>query len=99
MEYEDILVNLKVLEKVQINEKLHSRGKYLNVEYVSVVPVSIRRWLRQDTRDEMLKKISTWGHNKDRNWVELVEEEFSREFNGTDFIHGYTYKILNNFIL
>jgi acetate kinase len=57
MEYEDILVNLKVLEKVQINEKLHSRGKYLNVEYVSVVPLSIRRWLRQDTRDEMLKKI------------------------------------------
>ena len=57
MEYEDILVNLKVLEKVQINEKLHSRGKYLNVEYVSVIPVSIRRWLRQDTRDEMLKKI------------------------------------------
>lgn len=57
MEYEDILVNLKVLEKVQVNEKLHSRGKYFNVEYASVVPVSFRRWLRQDNRDEMIKKI------------------------------------------
>ena len=36
MEYEDILVNLKVLEKVQVNEKLHSRGKYFNVEYIFV---------------------------------------------------------------
>ena len=57
MEYEDILVNLKVLEKVQVNEKLHSRGKYLNVEYASVIPVSLRRWMRQDNRDEMIKKI------------------------------------------
>lgn len=57
MDYEDILVNLKVLEKVEVNEKLISRGKYLNIEYASIVPVSIRRWIRQDNRNEMLKKI------------------------------------------
>ncbi len=42
----------------------------------------------------MLKKISTWGHNKDRNWVELVEEEFTRPFNGNCFVNNYKFKII-----
>ena len=49
-------------------------------------------WVRN--KDEMIKKVETWGHNNDKNWIELVEEEFSREFNGTDFVHGYEYNIL-----
>lgn len=57
MDYPDILVNLKVLEHVQVNEKLISNGQYLNIEYKSIVPVSLRRWYRQDNRNEMLKKI------------------------------------------
>ena len=58
MNIEEIIINLKVLEKVQIHEKLISRGQYLNIEYVSVVPLGIRRWWRQDNRNEMLKKIN-----------------------------------------
>jgi len=57
MDYQDILVNLKVLEHVQVDEKLISNGQYLNIEYKSIVPVSLRRWYRQDNRNEMLKKI------------------------------------------
>ena len=57
MEKEDILINLKVLAHIQVNEKLISRSQYLNVEYVSVVPLSFRRWLRQDNRTLMLSKI------------------------------------------
>ena len=80
----------------QCHEMLDVR-KIRNVKGVNGKPmIHHYSWVR--TKDEMLKKISTWGHNKDRNWVELVEEEFSREFNGTDFIHGYTYKTVNNFI-
>lgn len=45
-------------------------------------------------KEEMLRKVKSWGHNKDRNWEKLVEEEFSRDFNGTDFVHGYQYNIL-----
>lgn len=53
-------------------------------------------WVR--TKEEMLRKVKSWFHNKDRDWVSLVEEEFSREFNGTDFIpfHQYKYKIVEN---
>jgi hypothetical protein len=49
-------------------------------------------WVR--TKDEMLKKVRSWGHKADRNWVELVEKEFSGDFQGTDFIHGYQYKTI-----
>jgi hypothetical protein len=51
-------------------------------------------WVR--TKEEMLNKVKNWGHKNDTNWVELVEEEFSRPFNGTDFVHGYQYNIVEN---
>jgi hypothetical protein len=49
-------------------------------------------WVR--TKEQMLKKVKCWGHNKDKDWTALVEEEFSHPFNGTDFVHGYEYDIL-----
>lgn len=42
----------------------------------------------------LLQKVKSWGHSKDRDWASLIEEEFSRPFNGRDFVHGYEYKIL-----
>jgi hypothetical protein len=47
-------------------------------------------WVR--TKEEMLKKVSSWGHKKDRDWVKLVHEEFSGPFKGSDFVHGYSYQ-------
>ena len=45
-------------------------------------------------KEEMLQKVRTWGHSRDtdKDWVALINVEFSREFNGTDFIHGYQYE-------
>ncbi len=51
-------------------------------------------WVR--TKEAMLKKVKTWGHRNDKDWESCVNEEFSRSFNGSDFIHGYTYKIVEN---
>jgi hypothetical protein len=51
-------------------------------------------WVR--TKEEMLRKVNNWGHDKDKNWSELVEEEFLRPFNGTDFVHKYSYTIVDN---
>ena len=54
-------------------------------------------WVR--TKEEMLKKVLNWGHKDDSfDWISKIEEEFSRDFNGTDFIHRYNYNIVNNFI-
>ena len=47
-------------------------------------------WVR--TQEEMLKKVEAWGHRGDRNWKELVNQEFAKPFRGTDFVHGYSYR-------
>ena len=36
----------------------------------------------------MLKKVKTWGHSHDRNWVDLVNKEFEESFRGKDVIFG-----------
>jgi hypothetical protein len=47
-------------------------------------------WVR--TKEQMLKKVNTWGQNWRRDWTALVEAEFSHPFLGKDFVHGYTFK-------
>lgn len=47
-----------------------------------------------ECKQKLLDKVKSWGHSSDKDWKKLIEEEFSRPFNGTDFIHGYKYKIL-----
>lgn len=51
-------------------------------------------WVR--SKNEMIKKVENWGHKNDKRWVDLVNEEFSRSFNGTDFVHGYEYELVQN---
>jgi hypothetical protein len=53
-------------------------------------------WVR--SKEEMLKKVETWGHSKDRDWKKLIEEEFSHPFQGKDFIHGYSYLECESFL-
>ena len=57
MNVEDILINLKVIEQIDVNQKLNSNGQYLNIEYESIVPEGVRRWIRRDNRQAMLRKI------------------------------------------
>ena len=58
MDTEEIFINLKVLESLDKNQKLISRGKFLNIEPISIIPEFARRWYRQDNRDETIKKIN-----------------------------------------
>jgi hypothetical protein len=51
-------------------------------------------WVR--TKQEMLNKTSNWGHAGERNWEQMIETEFSRPFNGVDFVHGYEYNVVEN---
>ncbi|MCC6127866.1 MAG: hypothetical protein IT584_01525 [Chlamydiae bacterium] len=48
-------------------------------------------WVR--TKEEMLKKITSWGHRADKDWASLVEKEFLGPFSGKDFVHGFFLKI------
>lgn len=42
-------------------------------------------WVR--TEAEMLKKVHSWSHKNDRAWDKLVTEEFSRPFQGIEFVN------------
>jgi len=63
MDIEEIIINLKVLEKLDKNQKLITRQSYLNIEPQSIVPEFVRRWNRQDNRNETLKKINEIVNN------------------------------------
>jgi len=83
-----------VAEREQCHEFLNVPKKR-EVKGVDGLPmVHHYSWVR--SKEEMLRKVTSWGHSTDKNWVELVEEEFSRSFNGTDFVHGYEYNIVDN---
>jgi hypothetical protein len=50
-------------------------------------------WVR--SQELMLKKVSAWSHSSDdRDWKALVREEFTRPFNGKDFVNGHSYRTL-----
>lgn len=53
-------------------------------------------WVR--TEQEMLRKVRSWSHRKDRNWEELVKREFSVPFQGTDFVHGYRFRTVESML-
>jgi hypothetical protein len=59
MDIEEIVINLKILSQLDKNQKLVTRGAYINIEGPSLIPEFIRRWNRQENRAETIKKINT----------------------------------------
>jgi len=57
VEYDEVVVNLKVISAISVNGKLYTKGAYLNIEQHNFIPESLRRWYRQDSRDESIKRI------------------------------------------
>lgn len=51
-------------------------------------------WAR--TKKQIIKKMQTWSHKDDKNWVEIVEELWNKPFDGTDCVHGYSYREVSN---
>jgi hypothetical protein len=64
------------------------------LRYNGEVLVNHYSWVR--TKEEMLKKVSGWGHKNDKDWKSLIEEEFSRDFNGFDFVHNYKFETVED---
>jgi len=99
---EDSVVMLKTQLAKQISFQPAGREIYFNCSNNSARNVGYQdpmihhySWVR--TKEQMLNKVSNWGHAGDRkDWNKLVEEEYSRPFNGKDFLHGYAYKIVDN---
>lgn len=104
IQWEDASVLCKrELVKPDVFNPIHERGQYseilnvpkmYNVVHKGVPMIHHYSWVR--SKEQMLKKVQTWWHKDDTNWTELVEKEFSHPFTGTDFVHGYQYKVVEN---
>lgn len=58
MNVEELVINLKVISSLGVNQKLITKEVILNIEPLSIFPEFARRWLRQDNREETIKKIT-----------------------------------------
>ena len=58
MDIEEIIVNLTIISQIERGNRLMTRGSFLNIEPKSFIPESIRRWNRQDNRNETIKRIN-----------------------------------------
>lgn len=99
VEIEDSVVMCKTSLAKSIPQKNGGRECYLLGNFTRNVSndtpfIHHFSWVR--SKEEMLKKVKNWGHLNESNWVDKIEDEFSRDFNGTDFINGYQYKIVEN---
>jgi hypothetical protein len=77
-------------ERMGFFQRLLGR-KQLGVRSCDGAPM-IRHYSGVRTQKEFMKKFSTWGHHWERDWKSLIQEEFSRPFNGRDFIRHYHYR-------
>lgn len=46
----------------------------------------VRHFSGVRTKEELHKKFTTWGHHWEQDWALLLEEEYSRPFNGEHFL-------------
>jgi len=47
-------------------------------------------WVK--TKEECLQKAKNWCHHWEKDWIKLIHQEFSRSFNGRDFIDNREYE-------
>jgi len=72
----------------------HPGSRHAELGLGGRVMVHHMSWVR--SKEGMLQKVSAWGHAGERDWEALVKEEWSREFNGRDFLNaGNRYRILD----
>jgi hypothetical protein len=72
LDYDEVVVNLKVIASIVVNSKLYTKGAYLNIEQPMLIPESVRRWYRQDSRDDAVKRIDR-TITKAATYLEKVE--------------------------
>jgi hypothetical protein len=58
MNTEEIIVNLNVLRQLKKGQRLCTRGAFLDIETPHLVPECIRRWRRQENRNEMINILT-----------------------------------------
>ena len=83
------------LNREGVTSQTYDRRFYVFGPHVVAPPIFHHfSWAR--TKEQMLEKIDNWGHVHDKDWSSLIEKEFQHDFDGTDFIRGYKYQVVEN---
>ncbi len=87
---------LNVDERLGLYRALPEK-KIMNLKGLDGVPfIHHYSWVR--SKEQMLKKVTTWAHHWEKNWVALVEKEFSGIFSGRDFFSDREYETVKPYI-
>lgn len=78
-EQDEIIINLKILSKVDKNRKLITKQNFLNLESDTFWFEGLKRWYNGDSREETLKKLDnliTKAIEKSKNFSEIKKYLF-----------------------
>ena len=56
-QYMELVVDLKVIGALDVNSRISTTGKFLNIEQPGYIPIGIRRWYFSDNRDATIRRI------------------------------------------
>lgn len=83
-------INIDVNNRYLEREQFQFQNTPRNVMHDDQPMIHHYSWVR--TKEQMLRKVKSWSHTHERDWASLVEEEFSRDFNGTCFVKTYEFE-------
>lgn len=84
------LMAINADERAGIYHAIHQKKDFMVLGLDQLPLVHHYSWVR--TKEECLQKTKTWSHWWEKDWKDLIDEEYSREFNGTDFLYQHTYR-------
>lgn len=97
LENTTVLADIKLHQGVALNSPerdFYCRYGYSIVDRVDGEPL-VHHYSWAKSQQDLLVKVKNWGHKLDRDWTSLINEEYSKPFSGKDFVHGYSYTILD----
>ena len=83
-------INIDVNDIYREREQFQFQNTPRNVMHGDQPMIHHYSWVR--TKEQMLRKVKSWGHACEINWVPLIEEEFSHDFNGSCFVKTYEFE-------
>jgi len=87
---------LTVDERLGLYHSLPEK-KIMHLKGIEGVPIIHHySWVR--SKEQMLKKVTSWSHHWEKDWIAMVEKEFSGPFSGKDFLSDREYETVEPYI-
>jgi len=87
----------KIIERSTFNAEyiktINFNGYNINTKFGQVM-FHHYSWVK--SKKEMLEKVTSWGHKLEKNWSEIINSHFDKEFDGKCFVHGWEYESVEN---